>query len=186
LAACFPYGRSYKRPKPNNQPEINGMKLSFSGCLSSLGILLLFGLIGGGLSFWGWTILQDARASVSWPTAEGVVSSSEVDHSTDAEGGDSYSPEVTYQYQVDGQNLANNQIKFGENSYSSRRKAEEIAAAYPVGKQVTVYYEPERPDNAVLEPGVSAGSYIVLGIGVLFIALALLIPPLTLIFGRRG
>jgi hypothetical protein len=162
------------------------MRLSFSGCLSSLGFLLLFGLIGGGLSFWGWTILQDARASESWPTAAGLISSSSVDHSTDAEGGDSYSPEITYQYQVDGQNLANNQIKFGENSYGSRRKAEEIAANYSIGKQVTVYYEPERPTNAVLEPGVTAGRYLVLGIGLLFVAIALIVAPLTLSFGRRG
>jgi hypothetical protein len=130
-----------------------------------LGLLLIFGLVGAGLSYWGWTILQDARASATWPTAAGVVTSSEVDHSTDAEGGDSYSPEVDYQYQVDGQTITNNQIKFGENSYSSRRKAEEIAANYPLGQQVTVYYEPERPTNAVLEPGVSAGSYIVITIG---------------------
>jgi hypothetical protein len=129
--------------------------------------------------------LQDARASATWPTAAGVVTSSEVDHSTDAEGGDSYSPEVDYQYQVDGQTITNNQIKFGENSYSSRRKAEEIAANYPLGQQVTVYYEPERPTNAVLEPGVSAGSYIVISIGALFLLISLIIPPLTLIFGRK-
>jgi hypothetical protein len=150
-----------------------------------LGLLLIFGLVGAGLSYWGWTILQDARASATWPTAAGVVTSSEVDHSTDAEGGDSYSPEVDYQYQVDGQTITNNQIKFGENSYSSRRKAEEIAANYPLGQQVTVYYEPERPTNAVLEPGVSAGSYIVISIGALFLLISLIIPPLTLIFGRK-
>jgi hypothetical protein len=150
-----------------------------------LGLLLIFGLVGAGLSYWGWTILQDARASATWPTAAGVVTSSEVDRSTDAEGGDSYSPEVDYQYQVDGQTITNNQIKFGENSYSSRRKAEEIAANYPLGQQVTVYYEPERPTNAVLEPGVSAGSYIVISIGALFLLISLIIPPLTLIFGRK-
>lgn len=161
------------------------MRLSLSGCLSALGVLFVFGLVGAGLSYWGWTILQDARASSSWPTSEGVVTSSEVDHSTDAEGGDSYSPEIDYQYQVDGQSLTNNQIKFGENSYNSRRTAEEIAANYPVGRQVIVYYDPEQPDKAVLEPGVSSGSYIVLSIGVVFILVALLVAPLTLIFNRR-
>jgi hypothetical protein len=161
------------------------MRLSLSGCLSALGVLFIFGLVGAGLSYWGWTIVQDARASSSWPTAAGAVISSEVSHSTDAEGGDSYSPEVDYQYQVDGQNIINDQIKFGENSYDSRRRAEEIAANYPVGRQVTVYYDPEQPDKAVLEPGVSAGSYIVLSIGVVFILIALLVAPLTLIFGRR-
>ena len=161
------------------------MKGNCSGCLSSLGYLVLFGLIGGGLSFWGWTILQDARASASWPTAEGIVNSSEVDRSTDGEGGTSYSPEISYQYLVNDLNYTNNTIKFGENSYSSRRKAEEIAAAYPVGRQVAVYYDPLEPDKSVLEPGVTAGSYIVLGIGVLFIGIALIVAPLTYFFGNR-
>jgi hypothetical protein len=165
--------------------EINIVKGTISGCLSALGMLAIFGLIGGGLAFWGWNILQDARASASWPTADGIVSSSEVDHSTDAEGGDSYSPEVDYQYTIDGQNHINDTIKFGENSYNSRRRAEEITATYPVGRQVTVYYDPEQPDKSVLEPGVTAGSYIVLGIGVLFIVIALLVAPLTFIFRRR-
>ncbi|MFZ0548264.1 MAG: DUF3592 domain-containing protein [Candidatus Promineifilaceae bacterium] len=161
------------------------MKLSLSGCLGSLGILAIFGLIGAGLSYWGWTILQDAKASASWPTASGLVTSSEVSHSTDSDGNDSYSPEVDYQYQVDGQSIVNSQIKFGENSYGNRRKAEEIAGNYPVGQQVTVYYDPERPDKAVLEPGVTAGSYIVLGIGVFFILVSLVSAPIRLFSGRN-
>jgi hypothetical protein len=162
------------------------VKLTLSGCLNALFFLAVFGLIGAGLSYWGWTILQNARASASWPTAEGVISSSEVSHSTDAEGGDSYSPEVDYQYTVDGLPFSDSTIKFGENSYDRRRTAEEIAATYPVGRPVTVYYDPEEPDNAVLEPGVSGGSYIVLGIGVIFILVALVVAPLTLIFGNRN
>jgi hypothetical protein len=162
------------------------MKAAFSGCMSALGFMVLFVLIGGGLSYWGWNILQDARASTSWPTVQGGITSSEVTVSSDSEGADSYSPEVTYRFQIDGQIFASSQIKFGENSYGSRRKAQEIVNQYPVGKQVMVYYEPERPTNAVLEPGVSAGSYLVLGLGLFFTAIGLIGGPLTLIFGRRS
>ena len=139
----------------------------------------LFLLVGIGLTFWGWTILQNARASASWPTADGIVTRSEVTHSTDSDGGDSYSPKVTYRYTVNNVSQTNTTIKFGENSYSSRRRAETIINNYPVGKNVTVYYDPEKTDRSVLEPGVSAGSYIVIGIGVFFILLTIIITPLS-------
>jgi hypothetical protein len=38
----------------------------------------------------------------------------------------------------------------------------------------------------VLEPGVSGGSYIVLGIGVLFVVIALITAPLTFFMRNRG
>jgi len=156
------------------------------GCLGTFLSMGIFLLIGVGLTFWGWNILQNARASASWPTADGVVTISGVSRSTDSDGADSYSPEVTYSYKVDNTNLINSTIKFGENSYSSRKKAEGIAAGYPVGKNVTVYYDSEKPDRSVLEPGVSAGSYIVIGIGVFFILLTLAIVPITYFLRNRA
>ena len=157
-----------------------------TGCLSSILAMGIFLLVGAGLSFWGWNILQNARASAAWPTAEGRVTKSEVTLSTDAEGADSYSPEVTYTYTVDSTSHTNDTIKFGENAYGSRKKAEGIAANYPVGRNVTVYYDPEQPGRSVLEPGVSAGSYIVLGIGVFFILLTLMIIPISFFLRNRG
>ncbi|MBP7593115.1 MAG: DUF3592 domain-containing protein, partial [Chloroflexi bacterium] len=66
-------------------------------------------------------------------------------------------------------------IKFGENSYSSERKAQAILDRYPNGQRIAVFYDPTQPDKAVLEPGVSGGSYIVLGIGLLFVFISLLV-----------
>ena len=156
------------------------------GCLGTFFSMGIFLLIGIGLTYWGWTILQNARASASWPTADGVVTISGVSRSTDADGADSYSPEVTFRYTVNNVDQTNKTIKFGENSYSSRKKAEGIAAGYPVGKNVTVYYDPEKPDRSVLEPGVSAGSYIVIGIGVFFILITLAIVPITFFLRNRA
>lgn len=157
-----------------------------TGCLGSISSMGIFLLVGLGLSVWGWTILQDARASASWPSAEGRVIGSEVTRSTDADGGDSYSPEVTYSYTVENASYTNDLIKFGENAYGSRNKAEEIAANYPVGRAVTVYYDPEQPDLSALEPGVTAGSFIVLCIGAFFVGISLIIAPLTMFLSNRG
>lgn len=158
---------------------------SCQSCLGTLALMAVFLAVGVGLSIWGWSILQNARASANWPTAEGEIIASEVTRSSDSEGGDSYSPEVTYRYTVENQQHESYTIKFGENSYSSRRRAETIAETYPVGRDVTVYYDPEQPGRSVLEPGVTGGSYIVLGVGVFFVVLTLIIGPLALLFRGR-
>jgi hypothetical protein len=157
-----------------------GLARAGAGCQGCLGGLLasfLFILIGGGLTWWGWTIVQTARASAGWPSVEGRILRSEVTRSTDGDGDDSYSPEVTYRYVVDGQSYESYTIKFGENAYGNRNTAEAIAARYPDGSRVTVYYDPADPERAVLEPGVSAGSYIVFSIGAIFLVVGLVIPP---------
>ncbi len=92
------------------------------GCLSSFFSMGIFLLVGVGLTFWGWNILQNARASASWPTTEGRVTKSEVTLSTDPDSGNSYSPEITYSYKINNINFINSKIKFGENSYSSQKK----------------------------------------------------------------
>ena len=161
------------------------MRRGCGGCASAVFFFLIFFGVGVGLSYWGWTILQDARASASWPSVQGQVTSSVVDRSTDSEGGTSYSPEVDYEYTVNDQRFSADRIKFGENSYSSRRQAEDVVARYPVGQTVAVYYDPVEPETAVLEPGVSSGSYIVIGIGAIFVLVSLVIAPIIALAGRR-
>jgi len=154
---------------------------NLGGCLETLAVSVVFFLIGAGLSWWGWTIVSNARASATWPTAEGRVTSSEIEHSTDSEGDDDYTPRVSYTYQVNGLSYENFTIKFGETTYSSERTALEILARYPIGAAVTVHYDPSNPDRAVLEAGVSGGSYIVLSVGLIFVVVSLLPPPFFLV-----
>jgi hypothetical protein len=144
--------------------------------------IIVFGAVGIGLMYWGWTIYQDARASADWPNVRGQVLSSDVRVSSDSEGGDSYVPQVEYSYLVNDVEYRDDTIKFGENSYGRRRTAEEIANRYPVGQSVSVYYNPAEPDEAVLEPGVTAGSYLVLGMGAFF----LLIDMIVAVVGLAG
>jgi hypothetical protein len=154
---------------------------NLGSCLEVLGISAVFFLIGAGLSWWGWTIVRNARASAAWPTTQGQITASEIEHSRDSEGDDSYTPRVTYTYQVNGLSYESYMIKYGETSYGNEGTALEILSRYPVGQAVNVYYDPTNPDRAVLEPGVSGGSYILLGIGVLFVGVSLVPAPVYLI-----
>lgn len=146
---------------------------SSGGFCVGFSLALIFLVLGAGLSFWGWGIYNDAKASTWWPTAQGVVVSSSVSTRHDNDG-DSYSPEVTYTYLANKQSFKNSTIKFGENSYSNRGQAYEIAERYPAGRKVKVSYDPKYPDKAVLEPGVSGGSFIVLGVGALFVVIGVI------------
>jgi hypothetical protein len=69
-----------------------------AGCFLNMAFMLIFLVVGVGLCWWGWTILQDARASATWPSVEGQITNTNLDYSRDADSGDSYSPEVSYTY----------------------------------------------------------------------------------------
>jgi len=160
----------------------NETRKGFLGLRFWTGLVLLAGI---GLTVWGWNTLQNARASTAWPTTEGVVISSEVTQSTDDEGSESYYPTVSYTYTINEIVHINNTIKFSDTSYNDLRKAQAVTGNYSVGKNIVVYYDPENPENAVLEPGASGGSYIVLTFGVLLILIALANGPFSSLFGNK-
>ncbi len=161
---------------------------NLGSCLETLGLTAVFFLIGAGLSWWGWTIVRNARASADWPTAQGQITASEIEHSTDSDGDDVYTPHVSYTYQANGLSYENFTIKFGETSYGDESTALEVLSRYPVGQAVTVHYDPADPDRAVLEAGVSGGSYIVISIGLIFVVVSFLPPAIYVIrflFGAK-
>lgn len=155
------------------------------GCLQSILLLLLFFAIGAVIMFFGWRTVANAQASASWPSVPGQVISSTVTRQSDSDGSVSFSPEVSYRYQVGSQSYQGRRIKFGENAYGFRARAQSVADRYPVGHSVSVYYDPADPNLSVLEPGVSLGSYIVVCIGAVFVFFSLLAIPVTLVMRRR-
>ncbi len=129
---------------------------------------LLFALLCGGIFILALAALgvflivysvrsrKKAEASQSWPSTIGRITVAEVKQSasTDDDGRTSYAyyPSVAYEYQVAGQTYTGKRIAFGgvHASGSSSKAAAELAR-FPVGGQVTVYYNPEKPGEAVLE-----------------------------------
>ena len=61
-------------------------------------------------------------------------------------------------------------FSFGEYQ-GSKKHAESIVDRYPKGKKLEVSYNPEKPEVAVLEPGITIGSYLPLGIGAMLVLL---------------
>ena len=130
------------------------------------GFFALVSLGGGaGLLIWGQRSRRKAQASQSWPSISGEIVQAEVRTSTthDDEGNVEYSyyPSVTYAYSVEGKPYSSSQIAFGGTiGYNQRAKAEAKLNDYPVGKPVTVYYNPEKPSEAVLERQASGARWL--------------------------
>lgn len=114
-----------------------------------------------------------AHSSNSWPSTSGIVTSSTVKEAEENSSHRSAKPAVAasvrYSYQVDGAIYHNDTVRFG-NSFSARAfgTAEATVKRHPRGP-ATVYYDPQDPDNSVLEPGLHRGNLIgPTGAGLLF------------------
>lgn len=137
--------------------------LGWKGCLPFIFVLLF---TGGGLAtlYFGYQSYQNSKASETWPVVWGTIVTSEVSD-YDSDGTTMYEARVVYEYTVNDSKIMSDKVSFGEVNTSNYRPAREIVDRYPEGQQVKVYYNPENPDKAVLEPGVKSGVWLPLGIG---------------------
>ncbi|MEM8872789.1 MAG: DUF3592 domain-containing protein [Planctomycetota bacterium] len=135
--------------------------LLVTGCL-----FLLLTPIGA----WGaWSAFTSAHASSSWPSVDGTIIRSTV-HGV-GEGRDKAF--IEYRYAVDDHTHTSNRIKFGSIAGNSETAQQAIADKYPIGTTVKVHYDPDMPTNAVLKPGVGAGTWFYLAIPFVLPALGL-------------
>ena len=111
---------------------------------------------------------KKAEESQSWSGTSGQVTQAYVRESEtrDSDGylTTSYYPEVRYTYQVLGAEYGGDKISFGGSVGGSRNKADEIVAQYPVGKNLTVYYDPNNPEDAVIERKMGSKGFLIIGI----------------------
>jgi len=134
-----------------------------------LPILALLGAVYGVVTFV--RARQLASASLRWPTAPGIVTASDVieeivedkryddNKSSVRKMMSRYQLDLRYAYQVDKRDFVGTAVNWGASGiYGLREHAEKDASRYRPGQAVTVYYDPERPGTAVLEPDSRQGS----------------------------
>jgi hypothetical protein len=117
---------------------------------------VIFPVIGIVIALFSYNAYATRMESKTWPTVGGVIVRSEIEaHDSTASSDGSKKSEavqyskIAYQYQVGGQSHKNSRISFS----SSSGNANQIVARYPKGKSVQVYYNPDKPKQAVLIPG---------------------------------
>jgi hypothetical protein len=142
------------------------------------------GLIGAGLFALGWFQRKKVKASAAWPSTTGTVLDVTVRREFQQGSGDdpdsyAFYPDVRYVYAVQGRTYNGNGIRFDLRGFASEKSAWQAVVAYPPGQAVQVFYDPRKPEQAVLERKNSAGTALLI-IGGVFAGIAIL----ALLFGR--
>ena len=132
--------------------------------LGCAGVFLsLFSLIGIGM-----LALQVDRL-LTWRPVTATVLSSEVVSVKGSKGGTSYSPRITYSYQVSGRAYTSSSVSI-LNESRSWAWAQKIAGRYPVGSQATAYFDPSTPSKTFLIHELSFFPFVFLIIPLAFMA----------------
>jgi hypothetical protein len=105
-----------------------------------------------------------------WPTTQGYVLSSDVE--LQAPSDDNLDIRVQFSYQVNGTMYTRiQQWPVGEALFGTNPpEADAAQQKYSPGKKVTVYYNPDDPTNAVLEPRAADFGWLAYPLGLAFIA----------------
>jgi hypothetical protein len=115
---------------------------------------------------------RKVRASMNWNETIGTVLFSEVEErrSYSSESGTtiSYYPKIVYEYQVMGQRYQSQRFNLGEVGIGNYNKVAAKTAQYPQGGQVPVYYNPDNPQEAVLERAAPSSNVLLIVVVVIF------------------
>ena len=114
----------------------------------------VFILTGGGLIVWQALAMERAAASRKWPRAPGKVLRVFVDRQEDNEG-PTYRVKVLCRYRVGDSEYTCDRLRFGIAFWSSLpiARISRALTKYTAGDSVEVAYNPEKPEESVLEPG---------------------------------
>lgn len=89
-----------------------------------------------------------SRSYADWASTQGQVTYSEIVHGIGCGPGNSMSSMVIYEFEVDSIAYSSFNISNGMDGGSCGTY---LVEEYPKGKKVTVYYDPENPDDSVLK-----------------------------------
>jgi hypothetical protein len=152
---------------------------------------IVIGVVGAGLVGIGALVaygtirmrLKNKQAH-TWPTARGTILSSDLESEVKQHDGKpikTYGAAIRYTYEVGGKTYGSDQIQLGgTRETSDPDEFEQAVARYPVGKRVTVYYDPTDPGIATLEPGASAGIFNMAMVGGGFVLVGAILIGLSL------
>ncbi len=102
--------------------------------------------------------VKRAGTSKAWPVVRATISTSDIEPSGKKyKGINLYYPEVTLSYEVEGKNYTTKERPKNKDGLAegSKQWARELALKYKPGTAVRLYYNPKRPKQATVRPGVT-------------------------------
>ena len=116
-----------------------------AGCF--FGVFLLFGL--GFMIPFAWMLWGVVTSHLAWEETRCTITSSAVGSHSDSDG-TTYSIDITYRYEWEGQPYTGDRYNFSFGSSSGREGKAKVVARYPSGEEVPCWVHPGRPEKAVL------------------------------------
>jgi hypothetical protein len=117
-----------------------------------------------------------AKKSALWPTTSGLITISRVQF-LERSGSvwtrrrfEGYLGDVRYRYRVCATDYFGSRLSFEQAHLACAECWQSAIRPYPVGKTVTVYYDPRNPAFAVLEPGLVGEVVLLYKMDLVFIA----------------
>ena len=139
-----------------------------------MGIFLMLATVP--VSFACFFVAGQMMDSRDWPTVEGRIIHSEVRRVGFGKK-QRYRAEVRYTFDVDGRSYQGSRIRLGDTTGNSESAQRSLIADYQLGANVAVYYDPDSPQQSVLETGgwpwtMAIGPLILGGLGWVFFAVS--------------
>ena len=128
-------------------------------CLGGGLLLLVGGLIIVAFLLTVWKGLRTRRWQVTFGR---VITSGMTTEETEDMPGEWSLPDpasVVYEYEAEGRRYTADTLQIRGNLQTTRslRRERELLSRYPAGTSVLVYYNPAKPEEAVLQPGIPRG-----------------------------
>jgi len=108
---------------------------------------------------------------MNWPQVRGTIVSSKVSQYCGTKFAED-TPVIEYEFSYEGRSIRSAHWRAGNFSSGIPGSADDITARYPVGSTVTVFVNPKLPSDSVIEPGMTAWSWVLFGLGIVIFALA--------------
>ncbi len=119
----------------------------------------------------------------NWPSTNAEIVE------TNITGESAYSPEITCQYKIDGKEyvLKTDMKTPGFGRKKSRQQTSRIIIReYSVGSEVTVFYNPNDPQESFIRTGPYWNNYLILATGMIFLCLGIIVSLGSLIKLKQG
>lgn len=133
---------------------------------SGMLIIILASLAGLALTIFAANNSINAIKAKNWITTKGTVTSSQVEWNS------KYVPKVTYTYTIGTEEFTSDKVRLTNFAhYKKKEDAAKVTNKYPVDAKVTVYYNQNKPEEAILDPGIKGEHIFMFLIGlVIFLA----------------
>lgn len=137
--------------------------------------------LGLGSVGWGIWDISSGLSSGNWPKVVGTITESSTVEISQRYGTTTTHPVIEYKYEVNGQPYQSKRVSFSFISPLSR------VDHYRPGMQVDVFYSPNNPSNAVLEPSMCAADCVMWGLATAFpLVMGLIILAMAANMRRRA